>query len=68
MTRDTVIIRPECLFGQAMYLMHEYNVRHIPVVDKGKPVGVISISDVLIPDIKSYAHDVEILDHLTEII
>lgn len=68
MTRDTVIVRPERLFGQALYLMHEYNVRHIPVVDKGRPCGVVSASDALIPDIQSYAHDVEMLDHIAEII
>ncbi len=68
MTRDTVIIRPERLYGQALYLMHEYNVRHIPVVDKGMPVGVVSASDALIPDIHIYAHDVEMLDHIAEII
>ena len=68
MTRNTVVIRPECLFGQAMYLMHEYNVRHIPVVDQGKPVGIVSTSDALIPDIQSYAHDVVMLDHIAEII
>lgn len=68
MTRKTVIIRPERLYGQALYLMHEYNVRHIPVVDKGKPVGVVSASDALIPDIKTYEHDVEMLDHIAEII
>ena len=68
MTRKTVIIRPERLYGQALYLMHEYNVRHIPVVDKGNPVGVVSASDALIPEIKTYEHDVEMLDHIAEII
>ena len=68
MTRDTVVIRPERLYGQALYLMHEYNIRHIPVVDRGKPVGVVCASDALVPDIECYAHDVEMLDHIAEII
>lgn len=68
MSRDTVIIRPERLYGQALYLMHEYDVRHIPVVDCGKPVGVVSASDALVPDLQSYAHEVEMLDHIAEII
>ena len=68
MTRETVIIRPERLYGQALYLMHEYDVRHIPVVDKGEPAGVVSASDALVPDLESYKHDVEMLDHIAEII
>ena len=68
MTSDTVIIRPEGKFGQALYLMHEYKVNHIPVVDNGKPLGVISISEALITDVAQYAHQAEMLDRIAEVL
>lgn len=68
MTRDTVIVGPESRFGHALYLMHEYNVNHIPVVDSGRPLGVISISQSLVTDLTPYAHKAEMLDHIAEIL
>ena len=68
MTHDTVIISPESKFGHALYLMHEYNINHIPVVDGGRPVGIVSISAALISDLEPYAHKAEMLDHIAEIL
>jgi len=68
MTRDTVVIRPNQPLGAALYLMHEYAVRHIPVIEKGKPLGVISVDDALVPDLQEYAHNAEMLDHIGEIL
>ena len=48
--------------------MHEYKVNHIPVVDNGKPLGVISISEAIITDVANYAHQAEMLDHIGEIL
>ena len=68
MTRDAVTIRSDALFGQALYLMHEYHVNHIPVVDHGHPIGIVSMDDALYEDIQAYAHDAEMLDHITQIL
>lgn len=67
MTRDTVIIKPDGQFGHALYLMHEYKVNHIPVVRDGKPLGVISMTEALLTNVAQYAHDAEMLDHISEI-
>lgn len=33
---------------KVVYLMVEYNIRHVPVVnEKDEPVGIISVRDVL---------------------
>ena len=68
MTTDTVIIKSDSQFGQALYLMHEYKVNHIPVVKHGKPLGVISVSEALITDVARFAHEAEVLDHIGEIL
>ncbi len=68
MTHDTVIINPDSRFGHALYLMHEYNISHIPVVAGGKPLGIISISESVVTDLDPYAHKAEMLDHLAQIL
>lgn len=68
MTHDIVIIGPDSRFGHALYLMHEYEINHIPVVDHGKPLGIISISEAVITGLEPYAHKAEMLDHIAEIL
>jgi len=47
MTPNPVTIAPEADLSQAMRLMTEHRVRHLPVVEVGKVVGVGSIGDVV---------------------
>lgn len=47
MTPEVVTVRPETDLAEAMRLMTEHRVRHLPVVEGGKVVGVISIGDAV---------------------
>ncbi|SDF09851.1 CBS domain-containing protein [Thermus arciformis] len=47
MTRQVVTVAPETELSEAMRLMTEHRVRHLPVVEGGKVVGVISIGDAV---------------------
>jgi CBS domain-containing protein len=47
MTREVRCIPPTTRLEEAMALMTEKRVRHLPVVDAGKVIGVISIGDVV---------------------
>lgn len=47
MTRRVITVRPEQSIEECMALMTEHRVRHLPVMDKGKIIGVISIGDVV---------------------
>jgi len=47
MTHKVLCVRPEHTVDQCMALMTEKRVRHLPVVDHKKVVGVISIGDVV---------------------
>ena len=40
-------VRPEQTIDECMAMMTEYRTRHLPVLDRGKLVGIISIGDVL---------------------
>ncbi len=47
MTSNPVTVRPDDPLEGCMVLMSARAFRHLPVVDKGKVVGVISIGDVV---------------------
>ncbi|MCX7794062.1 MAG: CBS domain-containing protein [Thermodesulfovibrionales bacterium] len=47
MTVDLVVIKPEDDLNTAMSLMNKLKIRHLPVVEDGKVIGMISIRDVV---------------------
>lgn len=47
MTPDVVCVSPEQRIEDCMALMTEKHIRHLPVLENGKVVGVISIGDVV---------------------
>jgi CBS domain-containing protein len=46
MTRGVMTCSPETHIDELRKLMHERRIRHVPVLDKGKLVGMISIGDL----------------------
>jgi CBS domain-containing protein len=71
MTEELITVHPETDLEKCMALMTEYRVRHLPVVDEGHLVGIISIGDVLhfiiadkeslISDLQEYIEGLSIL-------
>jgi CBS domain-containing protein len=47
MTTRVISVEPEWTADQCMALMTEKRIRHLPVVEQGQLVGVISIGDVV---------------------
>jgi CBS domain-containing protein len=47
MTTTLITVEPSCTVTDAMELMTEKRVRHLPVLDDGELVGLISIGDVV---------------------
>lgn len=47
MTREVYAVSPNSSVDECMTLMTEKRFRHLPVVDKSKVVGVISIGDIV---------------------
>jgi len=54
MTREPLTVSPESTLGRALVLMHERSIRHLPVVQDGKPVGIVCARDALDPELEDF--------------
>ena len=59
MTPDPKTVEPDETFGYALLLMHENGFRHAPVVENGKPIGVVSARSALDPDLEEFTAEAE---------
>jgi CBS domain-containing protein len=59
MTPDPQTVTPDETFGYALLLMYERGFRHVPVVDNGRAIGVISARYALDPDLEEFAAEAE---------
>jgi len=63
MTPDVVYVRPENTVEECMALMTHKRIRHLPVMEDDKVVGVISIGDVVKAIISEQQFVIEQLEH-----
>jgi CBS domain-containing protein len=61
MTPNPTTAPPETTVEQAMEIMTNKHFRHLPVVDKGALIGLVSIGDVVKARIEQSQHEVEAL-------
>lgn len=47
MTTPVMTIAPDCCVGEALQIMTEQRIRHLPIVDDGQVLGVVSIGDLV---------------------
>jgi len=61
MTRDVITGQPQDDLQSVAHTMTEKRVRHLPVVDQGRLVGVVSIGDVVKAQRDEYEGEVDTL-------
>jgi CBS domain-containing protein len=66
MTTDPRTIEPTRPFGHALLMMHEGGYRHLPVVSRGKPIGVVSARDALAPELYEVESEIERREQIAE--
>lgn len=54
MTASPLTLEPDRTFGRALALMHEHGIRHVPVVEGGRAVGIVTARDALDPDLEEF--------------
>jgi CBS domain-containing protein len=64
MTAEPKTVEPDDSFGYALLLMHENGFRHAPVVENGRPVGVVSARNALDPELEEFTAEAERRKHI----
>jgi CBS domain-containing protein len=54
MTPAPVTMGPNQLFGEALHVMHEHGFRHLPIIEGGLPIGIVSARSALDPDLEEF--------------
>ena len=47
MTKDVITANPEDTLEQVMSMMTQHHIRHIPVIDNNKIVGLLALGDII---------------------
>jgi len=64
MTPQPKTVDPGKSFGYALLLMHENGFRHVPVVEEGKLLGIVSARNALDPDLEEFAAEAHRREHI----
>ena len=63
MTRDPKTVEPDRPFGAALLTMHEHGFRHLPVIEDGKPVGIVSARSAMDPELEEFVSEAQRREH-----
>jgi CBS domain-containing protein len=61
MVRNVITVGLSDTFADCLKLMHRHGIRHLPVIDSGRPITVVSIRDLLS---EAVAHHAKIIAEL----
>ena len=64
MTNEPQTVDPDKTFGFALLMMHENGFRHVPVIENGKPVGIVSSRNALDPDMEDFVSEAQRRKHI----
>ena len=59
MTSSVMCVRPEQTSEECMMLMTEKHIRHLPVMEHGKVIGILSIGDLVKRVIEEQQQEIE---------
>lgn len=68
MTADLQTASPDKPLAHALHMMFEGGFRHVPVVEEGRPVGMVSARNALGLEIQQFEKELEDRDHIAEIL
>ena len=63
MTRSPLSLDPSRTYGHALLLMQENGFRHVPVVENGRPIGIISSRNAMDPDLEEFVSEQRRREH-----
>lgn len=64
MTAEPKTVEPGKTFGSALLMMYENGFRHVPVVEEGKVIGIVSSRNALDPDLEEFVAEAQRRKHI----
>jgi CBS domain-containing protein len=68
MTSNPRTIEADSLFTLALQMMYEGGFRNVPVVENGRPVGLVSARDALGPELKDFVFEMLRQEQTTDVL
>ena len=68
MTPDPKTVQADSLFSLALQMMYEGGFRNVPVVENGRPVGLVSARDALGPELKEFVYEMLRQEQTTDVL
>ncbi len=68
MTHNPRTISPDATFNAALELMHEGRFRHVPVVEDGVPVGMVSVRDAMGSELQTFVYELLRQDQMSQVL
>ena len=59
MTTSPQTVDPDKLYGYALLMMQENGFRHAPVIENGKPIGIVSSRNALDPELEEFVSETQ---------
>ena len=68
MTRSPQTVHPDQAFSHALEIMYHGGFRHVPVVENGRPIGMVSARDALGPELETFVYEMLRQEHAADIL
>jgi CBS domain-containing protein len=68
MTPNPKTIQADSPFSLALQMMYEGGFRNVPVVENGRPVGLVSARDALGPELKEFVYEMLRQEQSTDVL
>ena len=68
MTAKVITATPDIPLGHALHIMYEGGFRHVPIVEDGRPVGMVSARDALGPELVAFEGELQQRETITELL
>jgi CBS domain-containing protein len=68
MTPNPRTIGADKPLGHALHMMYEGGFRNVPVVENGRPIGMVSAHHVLGPELKEFVSEMDQRENIAEIL
>ena len=68
MTPNPQTVKPDQPFSAALQMMYGGKFRHVPVVEDGRPVGIISARDAMGPELEAFVFELLRQEHVENVL